>query len=213
MTPQPGPASRPHITAWLVGLFVPPEEAEAIVGDFCEEYSFIASKSGTGFARAWYLRQSLRTVLELAIASFRAAPWLTCFAVAAGFLLRKLLAPLIELAIFSALDKFHVYQNHFGAYVFFAFTFIDIAHLISFLFIGFIVALVARGREMVATMSLGMIFIAMALAASLVFVIRTGEDALLFRLAWYFADSFAIMIAGVLVRFQRSAAPPRPART
>jgi hypothetical protein len=213
MTSQHSPAPLPYLTAWLVGLFVPPAEAEAILGDLCEEFTFVASKSGDRFAHWWYLRQTTKTIFQLAIAGFRAAPWLSCLAIAAGFLLRKLLASLVEPAIFSTLDKYQVYEHHFGLYRFFASTGIDVAHLISFFFVGFFVALLARGKEMVAAVSLGFIYAAMALAATLVFAIRTGEDAMFWRLAWYFADSFAIVIAGYLVRMQRFAALSPPTRT
>ena len=64
------------------------------------------------------------------------------------------------------LEKYQVYEHHFSAYMFFASTGIDIGHLITFLFVGFIVAFAARGREMVATMTLGLIFGAMTVVGS-----------------------------------------------
>ena len=70
-------------------------------------------------------------------------------------MLRKVVARLVEPTIFAVLERYHVYEHHFSMYVFFASTGIDIGHLITFLFVGFIVAFVARGREMVATMTLG----------------------------------------------------------
>jgi hypothetical protein len=78
------------------------------------------------------------------------------------------------------------------------------------MFVGCIVALAAKGREMVSTMALGLVFGAMAVVGSLVMVTRTGDYAFLGRLTWYFADSFAIVIGGAIVRTRRSAATTLP---
>jgi hypothetical protein len=59
--------------------------------------------------------------------------------------------------------------------MFFASTGIDIGHLITFLFIGFAVALVSRQREMVATITLGLIYGAMAVAGFIYAVTKTGK--------------------------------------
>jgi len=60
-------------------------------------------------------------------------------------------------------------------------------------------------------MMLGLIFGAMAVTAVLVMVSRSGDDAFVWRLTWYFADSFALVIGGAIVRTHRSAATARPA--
>lgn len=52
-------------------------------------------------------------------------------------------------------------------------------------------------------MTLALVYGAMAVVGSLVAVTRTGDDALLWRLTWYFADSFAIVIGAVIVRTHR----------
>jgi hypothetical protein len=62
----------------------------------------------------------------------------------------------------------------------------------------------------VATMTLGFIFGAMAVVAVLVMVSRSGDDAFLWRLTWYLADSFAVVIGGAIVRTRRSVATARP---
>ena len=93
--------------------------------------------------------------------------------------------------------------------MFFASTGIDIGHLITFLFVGFIVAFVARGREMVATMSLGLIFGAMIVVSLPAVVMQAGYGIALSRLMWYFADSLAIVIAGAIVRTHRLGAAAR----
>lgn len=59
-------------------------------------------------------------------------------------------------------------------------------------------------------MTLALVYGAMAVVGSLVAVTRTGDDALLWRLTWYFADSFAMVIGAVIVRTHRSSATTPP---
>lgn len=201
MTSQSEFNQPPRFAVWLLTLFALDNEAESILGDLLEEFSLVASKSGVPSARRWYWRQTFRTILHLAGLGFRTAPWLTTAAVAGGFLLRKLVAPWVERPIFALLEEYQVYEHHFSVYMFFASTGIDIGHLITFLFVGFIVAFVARGREMVATVVLGLIFSAMTVVALPVVVMRYGAP-----LAWVtvsFADPLAIVVAGVIVRTHR----------
>jgi hypothetical protein len=204
MTSQTNFIPPPRIAGWLLNLFSPSEEAEVILGDLLEEYSHLVSASGVALAQKWYWRQTLKTIVHLVCASFRSAPLSTSAAVAGGFLLRRLVAGLPETAIFAVLEKYQVFDHHFRAYVFFASAGIDIAHLITFLFVGCVVACGAKAREMAATMTLALIFGAMAVAAAAAILTTTGDAALLWRLTWSFADSFAIVVGGALVRMHRS---------
>jgi hypothetical protein len=203
----------PRFAVWLLSLFAFDGEAESILGDLLEEFSLLASSSGVAFAQRWYWRQTLKTAFYLAGLGFRTAPWLTTAAVVGGFLLRKATSRLAGQAIFAVLERYQVPDHHFSIYVFFATTGMDIGQIISFLFVGFMVALVARGREMVATMTLGLIFGAMAVVGSLTNVLMTGVDASLWRLTWYFADALAVVLAGAIVRTYRLAAAAQPSRT
>jgi hypothetical protein len=200
----------PAIAVWLINFFARAEEAESILGDLLEEFSLLASRSGTPSARNWYWRQTIKTVPRLAGGGFQAAPWMTGAAVVGGFLLRRVVGPWVEPAIFAVLERYDVFERHFGIYVFFASTGIDIAHLITFLLIGFVVALVAKEREIVATMALALVWAAMAVVGSTYAALRSGNDAWLWRLAWYFGDSFAVVVAGAIVRQLRLAAKSRP---
>jgi hypothetical protein len=209
MTSQSYLVQPPRLAMWLLTLFALDDAAEHILGDLLEEFTRLASKSGVPFARRWYWRQTLKTVFQLAALAFRTAPWLTTAAVAGGVFLRKLVARRVEPTIFAVLERYQVYQHHFSAYVFFASTGIDIGHLITFLLIGFVVAFVARGREMVATMSLGFLWGALTVASFPAVVMQSGYGTALSRVMVYFADSLAIVIAGMIVRTHRLGAAAR----
>ena len=214
MTSQPRSPHPPAIAFWLISLFALGEEGESILGDLQEEFSIVAARSGARSARSWYRRQTIKTLPRLANFAFRTAPWMTLAAVVGGILLRKLVAPLIEPTTFAVLYRYEAFfEKHFGAYLFFSSTGLDIEHLISFLLIGFVVAFAVRGREMVSTAMLALIFAAMAVIGSTYAAIRSGEGALLWRLAWYFADSAAIVVAGTIVRMRRLAAQSRSSAT
>src|SRR6266852_3876745 len=130
----------PRIAAWLVNLFTSAEEAESILGDLLEEFSQLKSKSGVVFARRWYWRQTVKTIAHLAGTGFRVAPWATTAAVVGGFLLLRFVSGLPEPAIFAVLRRYHVFEHHFNAYIFFATDGIAIGHVIVSMFVGCIVA-------------------------------------------------------------------------
>jgi len=87
-----------------------------------------------------------------------------------------------------------------------------IAHLLLSMFVGGVVALAAKGREMLATMALGLVLCAMGVAGCLVMVARTGDPAFLRMLALQFADSFAMAIGGAIVRRRRLATASLPSK-
>ena len=88
MTSQSPFVQPPRFAVWLLTLFALDDEAESILGDLLEEFTLLASSSGGPFARRWYWRQTLNTVLQLAVLGFRTSPWLTAAAIAGGFFLR-----------------------------------------------------------------------------------------------------------------------------
>jgi hypothetical protein len=138
-------AQPPRIATWLLNLFTPGGEAESILGDLLEEYSHLASKSGIAFARHWYWRQTAKTIPHLAARGFRVAPWSTAVAVIGGFLLNRLVSGMSEQAIFAALHRYHIFDRHFSAYVFFATDGVAIGHVIASMLVGCAVALAAKG--------------------------------------------------------------------
>ena len=197
----------PRLAVWLLTLFALDDEAESILGDLLEEFTLLASSSGGPFARRWYWRQTLKTVLQLAVLGFRTSPWLTAAAVVGGFFLRGVVGRLVEPTIFAVIEKYQIPDHHFSAYVFLATTGIDTGYLITFLFVGFIVAFVAKGREMMATTTLGLIFGAMVVVALPERVTHFGYGIALS--IWNFSDSLAIVIAGTIVRTHRLRAAAR----
>ena len=203
----------PRIAAWLVNLFTPTEEAESIPGDLLEEFSQLASKSGASVARSWYWRQTAKTIAHLAATGFRVAPWSTAAAIVGGFLLRHFVSLLPERAIFAVLHRYQVFDHHFNAYVFFATDGIAMGHVIASMFVGCVVALVAKGREMVATMTLGLVLCAMIVASLLLRAARGHDVTTWVWLPWETADWLAIVVGGVIVRTLRPASPTRPRTT
>jgi uncharacterized membrane protein YadS len=84
-----------------------------------------------------------------------------------------------------------------------------IAHILLSMFVGCSVALLAKRREMVATITLSLILGAMAAIGTVVMLTRIGP-AYLSMLPWHFADWLAIVVGGAIVRMRRSAATTRP---
>ncbi len=212
MTSQAYFIQPPRMATWLVNLFTPAEEGESILGDLLEEFSYLASKSGVAFARRWYWRQAVKTIAHLAGTGFRVAPWSTTAVVVRGFLLLRFVSGLPERAIFAVLERYQVFDHHFDAYVFFATYGIATGHVIASMFVGCVVALAAKGREMVATTTLSLVLGALCGVAILVSV-AWGRPLFVGSLPWQFADWVAIVVGGAIIRMRRSAATTRPSIT
>jgi hypothetical protein len=206
MTSQPYCVQPPRIANWLINLFAAGEEAESLLGDMLEEFSHLALKSGVGVARSWYWRQTRKTVAHLIGATFREAPWLIAATVIGGFLLNWLVAGLSR--PLSAVLFRHQVFDHISMHWFFG-----IEHVIASFVIGCIVALAAKRREMVATMTLVAVFCAMITVGLLQSLAKGHYSSIQWMLMlrflpWYFADWFAIVIGGAIVRTRR----PTPTR-
>jgi hypothetical protein len=210
MTRQLNSKKPPQLAAWAVKLFAPADQAESILGDLHEEFLQIGSKSGTVAARGWYWRQILTTIAHFAGSGFRGAPWSTAGAVIAGFFLLRFAHGLPDKLLTVLTDKYLMYwSNHFPAYLRLL-KVMPIGFVIGSVFTGCIVALAARGREMIATMMLALVVCGMT-TAGLVWALATlpGATSLLWNLPWLYSDPATIVLGGVIVQKLRSAAAMR----
>ncbi len=193
----------PRVATWLVNLFTRAED-ESIVGDLFEEFFQLASQSGVAVARRWYWRQTLKSVVYLFCETFRVAPWPTTGVIVAGFFVSRLFTGLPDKALAALTDKYLFYwSNHFKAYMFLATDGMLMAHLVGLLIVGCLVALAAKGREMVATMTLAFVSGAMIVSALVWAAIHLPMD-VGWRF-WAFAEPFALLVGGMVVRTGRSA--------
>ncbi len=200
----------PRMAAWLVNLFTPAEEAESIAGDLIEEFSHLVSKSGVGLARRWYWRQTVRTIAHLAGAAFRSAPWRMAAVVVGGFWLHGFVCGLPDKFLSAVTDRYLTFWSaHFQAYQW-VLNAVGIAHFMAALLVGCVVALAAKGREMVATMTLALVFCAL-IAVALVWGATHGRMDGAWML-WACADPLAMVTGGVIVRTRRSAGATLPSR-
>ena len=207
MTSQPDLVRPPRLATWLVNLFASTEE-ESILGDLLEEYSDLASKSGVAFARRWYWRQTMKTIAHLADTGVRVAPWSTAAAVVGGFLLHRFVSGLPDKVLSAVTDRYLMYwSTHFKAYIWMLNGML-IEHLVLSMFVGCVVALAAKRREMIATMTLALVPCAL-MGGALIWV-ATHRPLDVAWMLWLFADPFAIVVGGAIVRTRRSAAKPLP---
>jgi len=150
-------ARPPVIAVWLVGMFTPGKHTDAMQGDLAEEFTELVSESGAAAARRWYWRQSVTTVADLIAIGFRVAPLLIAGAVLGGCLLLWFGLGLPDRAILVGL---HIYRRYFGIaktlalWKFWVPWGIQTGRVLVAMFVGCLIALTAKRREMVAAMAL-----------------------------------------------------------
>ena len=205
MTPRGDFSRPPRIATWLIKLFVSAEE-ESILGDLLEEYSDLVSKSGAAFARRWYWRQAVKTVGHLGGTGSRGAPWSTIAAVIGGFVLHGFVSGLPDKILSAVTDRYLAFwSTHFKAYIWLL-NGMPIEHIIGSMFVGCVVAWAAKGREMIATMTLALVFCT-SISTALVWVsVHRPMAFFLAGMLWSCADPIAIVVGGIIVRTRRSGA-------
>ena len=204
---QPDLTQPPRLAAWLVSLFSPAEEADSILGDLAEEFAHLAAASGAAFARKWYLRQAVRTIGHLAASAFSFAPWSTAMAVIGGYLLIRFALPLPLQGIESILNRYRVYEYHPDAYLLWFTGGAFLVRLILLTLIGTLMAVVAKGRELTATVTLALAEMFLWVIAFFFILVRSGRPSLLVTLPYVFGSCAAGVLGGLIVRTRRSAAP------
>ncbi len=199
----------PRLAGRVLNFFAPADQSESILGDLHEEFLQIGSKSGAVAARRWYWRQILTTIVHLADSGFRSAPWSTAAVVIAGFFLLRFAHGLPNKLLTVLTDRYLMYwSNHFPAYLWLL-KVMPIGFLVGSLFTGCIVALAARGREMVATVMLALLLCAMTTTGALWFVAQTGDASFVWNLPRFFIDPAVIVLGGIIVRKLRPTATMR----
>ena len=204
----------PRVAVWLLDLFTPYEQTESIPGDLLEEFSDVASKSGVAYARRWYWRQSVRTILHVVRSGFRVAPWSIAGAVVGGVLLVQVGHAFAEWAIRTGIEKF---VNH-HVLLFSTFRPALISLLVNIgmylcrltvaMLIGCIIALACKSREMLATITVSLVCSIQAVTGFWTFFhhwkgsppLRTALPILLL---YSFGGLFAMVIGGGIVRTYR----------
>jgi hypothetical protein len=203
----------PRFSTWLLELFSLDEESDVIQGDLLEEFSELALKSGVKSACRWYWRQSIKSAAHLAIARFSTKPMSLALAVAGGLLLLFWGSDLPERTVVAVLD-FRV-PPHFTPFytwsqvqtrIFWLVYGPLVGRLIMSLFIGLIVALAARKREIVATMTLSFV---QAVLASIPLLFWPGKLGYSF-LPLQLGVSIMILLGGIVVREFRAGMSCRP---
>ncbi|HEV2196134.1 MAG TPA: permease prefix domain 2-containing transporter [Candidatus Acidoferrum sp.] len=212
--PLPRP---PWLAAWLVELFTPAEQADSILGDLHEEFSEVTSKSGVAAARRWYWRQSVKTICHLSGAAFRNAPWSIAGIVLLGFLLNWLSArlQLPENVIMAILRAQRPYSNlHYGFYVWLINYGISISCVVTSLLIGCIVAILAKGREVVTALTLIVVHAVPFIWLLVLLYEHNPDRGQAFAASMHFfmfrraLDVVSTLVGGVLVRKLRSVSLP-----
>ena len=216
MTLQPHFVQPPRVANWLVELFTHDDHAESIPGDLLEEFSAVASRAGTAAARRWYWRQSGKTIAHLIVGGFRDAPWTIVGAAVAGFLLRWSGAQLPAELVVAFLRKYPVYPNYDhknirDLWMFWVPNAIFIGDLLQSMLIGAVIAIAAKGKEMLATITLVLVLSAMTGAALWVMVVG-GHIWIPWMMVLNLSSWFAIVAGGAIVRTRRLRAATRRSR-
>ena len=148
MTPPDRVAHPPRLAVWLVDLFASAHEADVVLGDLSEEFTAIVARQGGRQARRWYWRQCRRTIVHLAVGSFRGKPWRTFGIGVAGLALTWPLRLATRFASEAITARYPVYD-----YVSVP-LFLGINDLVPLFAAGWVMARVVRNRPMTAALSM-----------------------------------------------------------
>lgn len=149
-------AKPPRLAVWLLDLFTPPSQSEAIPGDLFEEFTTAVSTSGSRTARRWYWRQVVNTVAHLMGREFRTSPWAIVATALGGYLLLIGGDYLVYMATGALLTKFQIY-HYLNARLFWWIYAVAVGRVIYPMFIGWMLAAMARKMEMATAATLSTI--------------------------------------------------------
>ena len=194
MMSHSSPVPPPQLAAWLMDMFSPHHQAEAIPGDLTEEFSGIAVQYGVVYARRWYWRQAIRTIGHLFGGGFRSV----------RLLISVLGAGLLGICgIYEILQRYQVYF-YIHPHAFWVIYTIVIAFLIP-MTMGFLAAIIAKGKEMIAALTLSLLVGAPGALGLFRFLAQWNDyrfhsPIVAVLLATTFVSPAAIMIGGYVSR-------------
>lgn len=203
----------PRAAVWLVELFAPIESSEGVLGDLEEEFAGRLTRSGHRPARRWYWRHALRTAVHLVWGTVRAAPWSTTAQVLASLVVGLLLYGLMNVWVARLVSNLPIYEYHTSVWSWRA------AALVRFvalpLALGWSIAALARGREMVITtlvvgVLVGMLLLTLTFNARLL-LLGPGQRLGLFWTLMYIFDvlleqtilPLGVLMGGMIRRLQQ----------
>lgn len=202
----------PRIAAWLVDLFVVQEQT-GMQQQILDEFSDMVLRCGIGPARRWYWRRSAKTIAGLIGWGFRTAPWLIVAIALCGALVLLLgtssLQRTIMAIIFSLNHHVTPYYDSKGAdaYLSRVEDAVLIGSLLESLIVGCFVAATTKGREMIATMTMGVVSLVMTATIFWVLVATHAPiNPVLFPhiMIDQLSGSLLMIIGGIIVREVRS---------
>ena len=201
----------PRTAVWLIDLFVLEEQAESIPGDLLEEFSERALRSGVASARRWYWRQSIKAAVDLAVAGVHDSPLLIVSIMLVGYLLLGFCLSMPERIIDAVIHYFQhgVVSYWSGTWLFWFNTAILSGRFVVSLFIGCIVAYIAKRREIIAGISLGVVWAVVGAIFTLQWIIRYWPDSLVFMNPWtvtFIPAAIGVVTGATFVRVARSRA-------
>jgi hypothetical protein len=201
----------PFLAVWLLELFAPEEQVESILGDLLEEFATLTETLGVASARQWYWRQSTKSVARLIGTGLRTAPWLNILAVLGGLLLLGFGLSLPERLIEGSI---RLYEHHvtpyrtpaqWYAYIQRLNTAILIGQLLESLVVGCLVALAAKGREVIVTLTLGSAVMTQSWLVLAMHRPGSGGVSVLPRVIFLsLCNTIMIVIGGIIARECRS---------
>jgi hypothetical protein len=208
MNPKP-----PRAAAGLVELFAPIESAESVLGDLEEEFAGRLTRSGRQAARRWYWRQATRTTVHLLLGSIRTRPWSTTALVLASFVMASLLYGMMSVWIGRLVSNLPIFDYDTSVWSWRAATLVRFVGLP--LALGWSIAALARGREMIITtlvvgVLVGMLLLTLTVNARLL-VLGPGQRLGLYWALMHVFEVFlvqsifplCVLFGGMMRRFQQ----------
>lgn len=197
------PVCPPRAALRLLNLCAGSAAADAIVGDLLEEYSAASAALDCAAARAWFWRETLRTIPHLLAAGFRSAPWPTAAALIAAYFLRRMTFQVPERLIVFILDRYRVCDAHFNACMFWLSDGVVMGLVFLCALIGALLAIASKGREMTVAAALAAFQLAWTIAGLALAMALLPRFLPNWTVLHELAFSIAIISGGALVRLCR----------